>query len=273
MTVLDALAPTAPWAGPMLYACLLFGLRYLVVAGFWFVMSRPVAGRGGGRAHAVTPGSRFDVRSAALHEAVRSAVAIGVFTLVYGVCAGWQLDRWMAVYLDDRHPLWWIPVSIVLALLLHDTLFYWLHRLMHTRALFRRVHLVHHRSIHPTSFAAYCFHPLEALLEGLAVLAVFCIVPMHLGAMLAFETIGLIYNCYGHCGREFYPVGWGSHPLGRWLNSSSNHAHHHLRGSGNYGLYFMVWDHLMGTAVEQNALQQDAPDTVPMELLPDSQMV
>jgi sterol desaturase/sphingolipid hydroxylase (fatty acid hydroxylase superfamily) len=47
-------------------------------------------------------------------------------------------------------------------LFLHDTYFYWLHRLMHHPRLFRLVHLVHHQSTNPSPFAAYAFSPFRS---------------------------------------------------------------------------------------------------------------
>jgi len=42
-----------------------------------------------------------------------------------------------------------IGLSFVLSTLLFVTWFYWLHRLLHSRWLFRRVHLWHHRTTAP----------------------------------------------------------------------------------------------------------------------------
>ena len=51
--------------------------------------------------------------------------------------------------------------SIILMILVHDTYFYWTHRLMHARSIFRLVHRVHHLSTNPSPWAAMAFHPLE----------------------------------------------------------------------------------------------------------------
>ena len=45
--------------------------------------------------------------------------------------------------------------------IIHDTYFYWTHRLMHHKKLFPVFHLVHHHSTNPSPWAAYAFHPLE----------------------------------------------------------------------------------------------------------------
>ena len=41
----------------------------------------------------------------------------------------------------SEYPLWWVPVSVLLALILHDTYFYWMHRAVHHPKLYKRVHL------------------------------------------------------------------------------------------------------------------------------------
>jgi len=177
-----------------------------------------------------------------------------VFSLIGVALYVGDLWRFSPVYGGgpDSPPDWWFWPSIGLAILMHDTLFYWCHRAMHHPLLYRSFHHTHHQSFFPTAFAAYGFQLGEAVLEVLMVLAIFFTVPMHYTAIFIFQIISLIVNAYGHCGREFYPLGMGSHTVGRWINTSSNHAYHHRHGHGNYGFYFMVWDHWMGTAIPRN---------------------
>jgi lathosterol oxidase len=48
----------------------------------------------------------------------------------------WQ-KGYTKIYLDVHdYPLWWLPVSLVLAMLLHETYYYWLHRWMHHPKVF-----------------------------------------------------------------------------------------------------------------------------------------
>lgn len=53
------------------------------------------------------------------------------------------------------------PIMFVI----HDTYFYWTHRIMHHKSVFNVMHLVHHKSTNPSPWAAYAFHPLEAIVE------------------------------------------------------------------------------------------------------------
>ena len=130
---------------------------------------------------------------------------------------------------------------------IHDTYFYWIHRLMHHPRLFKWFHLVHHRSTNPSPWAAYAFHPLEAFLEvGIFALFLF-IFPIHRTHLIIFFLLSIIYNVYGHLGWELYPKGFHQTRVGRWINTSTSHNQHHKYFTGNYGLYFLFWDRWMGT--------------------------
>lgn len=132
-------------------------------------------------------------------------------------------------------------------LIMHDTYFYWTHRLMHHRKLFRIFHLVHHKSTNPSPWAAYAFHPLEAVIEvGIFPVLLFTI-PVHSLHLPLFFLFSIIYNVYGHTGYELYPRGFSKHWLGKWINTSVNHNMHHQYFTGNYGLYFLFWDRITGT--------------------------
>jgi sterol desaturase/sphingolipid hydroxylase (fatty acid hydroxylase superfamily) len=131
--------------------------------------------------------------------------------------------------------------------IMHDTYFYWMHRLMHHPKLFKLFHLVHHKSTNPSPWAAYAFHPLEAIVEtGIFVVFLFTI-PIHPLHYFIFFFLSIIYNVYGHLGWELYPPGFSRHWLGKWINTSVNHNQHHQYFKGNYGLYFLFWDRIMGT--------------------------
>jgi sterol desaturase/sphingolipid hydroxylase (fatty acid hydroxylase superfamily) len=138
-------------------------------------------------------------------------------------------------------------LAFPLMFVLHDTYFYWTHRAMHHKKLFRVMHLVHHKSVNPSPWAAYAFHPLEAVVEaGIFVVFLFTL-PVHPLHLLLFFFFMIVYNVYGHLGYELYPPGFSRHWLGKWINTSVNHNQHHHYFKGNYGLYFTFWDRIMGT--------------------------
>lgn len=243
--------PEQPFLYPVIYVLVLYGARFFAFAGFAFWLLDPSRPHPRGRTHIARPRG-IELGAQLRREMLYALVTLFVSGLVNGVLIGYGLIRHSLFYLDlHRYPLWWFWASIPVMIALHDTFFYWLHRAMHTRVLFVPMHLLHHRSVYPTAFAAYSFSWSEAFAEALIVTAILFIVPTHPLAFLIFQTMSTAYNVYGHCGRELYPAGVSEHWLGKWLNTSSLHAHHHRYAHGNYSFYFTFWDRLMGTLEAQ----------------------
>ena len=158
------------------------------------------------------------------------------------------LRGYMQIYdhLND-YPIWWVPMSIFLALIIHDTYFYWMHRAVHHPKLFRHIHLLHHKSFNPSPWASYSFHFMEAMLEALVAPLIFLLLPMHPIAIFFFTFTSFAMNVYGHLGYEIAPK-WFRHSfLFEIMNTSTHHNLHHAKSRGNYGLYFRFWDRLMKT--------------------------
>jgi lathosterol oxidase len=131
--------------------------------------------------------------------------------------------------------------------LVHDTYFYWSHRLLHHPRVFPVVHALHHRSRNPSPFAALAFHPLEALAQAAWAAPLAWLLPIPTASWLAFAFLTMLVNVMGHCGVEPYPASWRRHPVLKWLNFATFHNGHHLQVTANYGLYFSAWDRWMGT--------------------------
>ncbi|HKB45671.1 MAG TPA: sterol desaturase family protein [Chitinophagaceae bacterium] len=141
----------------------------------------------------------------------------------------------------------YVILAFPVMLLMHDAYFYWIHRLMHHPKLFRLFHLVHHKSTNPSPWAAYAFHPLEAIAESLIFVIFLFTIPVHSVHLMLFFIFSLVYNVYGHLGFELYPKGFNNNWFGKWINTSVSHNMHHQYFKGNYGLYFTIWDRLMST--------------------------
>ncbi len=129
----------------------------------------------------------------------------------------------------------------------HDAWFYWSHRLICHRRLFRRVHRLHHKSQNPSPWAAYAFDVGEAFLNAAYLPLVLTILPAsHLAAFL-FMAHMILRNAIGHCGYELFPARRDGRPLIDWLTTTTHHDLHHADLRWNFGLYFTFWDRLMGT--------------------------
>lgn len=184
---------------------------------------------------------------------VRREVGYSMLTLViFGLVGATTLMAarrgWTQLYWNlADHSVAWFWGSIGCAILLHDAYFYWTHRLMHHRRLFPLFHRVHHLSNNPSPWAAYAFAPAEAVVEaGIFPLAVM-VMPMHPMAFSLFMVWQIFFNVAGHTGYEFHPRWLMDTWLRHLLNTPTNHVMHHEKMRGNYGLYFNIWDRLMGT--------------------------
>jgi hypothetical protein len=190
----------------------------------------------------------FPATSEVRREMVWSASSVVIFSCVGALTILAGRHGWTQMYwkLSDHGAAWFVG-SIVGAILVHDTLFYWCHRWMHQPRWFRWVHRLHHESDNPTPWAAYSFSPPEAVIQALVFPVVALLIPIHPYAFGLFMLWQITFNVLGHTGYEFHPRWLMDSRWGRYLNTPTNHVLHHERIRGNYGLYFNVWDRWMGT--------------------------
>ena len=191
---------------------------------------------------------KFPANSDYRREIIYSLITLVIFTGIAMLVFASPLREYTRRYQDisEYGWLWWWS-SIGLMILLHDTYFYWTHRAMHHLKLFKVFHLVHHKSTNPSPWASYAFHPLEGVVEASIIFPIAFLIPFHPTALMVFLLFMIVYNVYGHLGYELFPKNFNTHPIGKWLNTSVNHNMHHKYFEGNYGLYFLFWDRLMGT--------------------------
>jgi len=136
--------------------------------------------------------------------------------------------------------------------LAHDAFFYWMHRGLHTKLLFRATHLHHHKSRTPTPWAAYSFSPWEGIFEA-GFMPLFLLAVSLMGVAfidyVIFIYLGwmILRNVTGHSGVEMFPAGWVDNRIADLFITNTHHDLHHSEGTHNFGLYFTWWDRLMGT--------------------------
>jgi lathosterol oxidase len=180
-------------------------------------------------------------------EFLAALQTIGVYTVVtIGVI--WAL---MHGYLQPIKASYGLTTDLALLagiLLAHDAYFYWAHRAMHHPKLFKRFHRFHHRTITPTPWAAYSFALPEAIVMAVFVPVWQAFVPTPGWVMFTFLGVMILRNCMGHAGLELHARGWASHPMLKWISTTTHHDLHHAGSfNHNFGFYFTWWDKMMGT--------------------------
>ncbi|MBA2249495.1 MAG: sterol desaturase family protein [Chitinophagaceae bacterium] len=222
------------------------GSRYFIVAGLAFILFYFLIKNSLGYKKIQ---NRFPAKADYIREILYSVVTISIFALVPLFILQYPPVAAHTFYYTkiSEHGWIWFFAAFPIMFIIHDAYFYFTHRLMHHKTLFRYFHLVHHHSTNPSPWAAYAFHPLEALVEA-GIFGVFLfIMPIHKLHLLIFFFLMIVYNVYGHLGFELYPNGFNKHWFGKWINTSVNHNQHHQFFKGNYGLYFTWWDRLFRT--------------------------
>lgn len=225
------------------------GARYFIAAGLAFLVFY------------VLKKNRFSFRKIQPAEAKKSQIVTEILYSITTILIFSSVG--LGIYLASKagHTLLYkdiskygypyILISFFLTVIIHDTYFYWMHRAIHHKSIYKLIHKVHHLSKNPTPWAAYSFHPIEGFAEaGIFPLLVF-VLPLHPFVLFAFMILQISFNVAGHLGYEIYPKRFMQTGWSKIFNSSTHHNMHHSKFKGNYGLYFSWWDRWMGTEFKE----------------------
>ena len=145
-------------------------------------------------------------------------------------------------YLDWReHPIWF--VLIIVAIPFFDSAhFYFIHRLLHWKPLYRVAHAVHHRNVSTGPWSGFSMHPLEHLiyLSNVLIHVLFASHPIHIFFHLQWNAIGAGVS---HTGYESLTV--RGKPV-IYLSPFHHQLHHRLYNC-NYGNGLVPMDKLFGS--------------------------
>ncbi|WP_228464523.1 sterol desaturase family protein [Chryseobacterium antibioticum] len=220
-------------------------IRYILVSGAFYVICYIIYKK----TLASAKIQKRDVSSKDIkREIYHSLVSSIIMTLLLVLIVNTPMVNYTQLYdTISSYSIVWFIISIPIGMLIHDTYFYWLHRVLHHKKIFRHVHLVHHQSNNPSPFSSYSFHILEAIGEGLIIPLLLFVIPLHPIAIYIFLLVSFIINIYGHLGYEIAPKWFRTSFLFNILNTSVYHNLHHSKFQGNYSLYFRFWDKIMHT--------------------------
>ncbi len=170
----------------------------------------------------------------------RRFVTLGVGAYVY-----YLITQYFSLPLMDVSS-WW---TWVLAMVLYDFCYYWLHRLGHERTILWAAHVAHHQSEEYILTTA-----LRQTSTGFLFGWIFYIPMFLLGipaaVVITVGSINLIYQFWVHT-EHIGKLGWYE-----WFFvTPSNHRVHHAQNDiyldRNYGGWLILWDRLFGTFQEE----------------------
>jgi sterol desaturase/sphingolipid hydroxylase (fatty acid hydroxylase superfamily) len=231
---------------------LIFG--YFLPAGFFYLLYHVRHNR---NLEARRIQHRLPVKGQIWREIRLSMVTVLIFAMLGTVLFELYRAGYTSIYWRVRdYPLWYLPASLIVCLFLHDTYFYWTHRFMHLRWVFKYAHVGHHRSVTPTPWAIFAFQPLEAVIQFVGIMLLVIFLPLHPVVLLAFFSLDSLVNTAGHTGFELVPKRISRSRLFAGFNTVRHHDTHHTNMKVNFGSFFNVWDRWMGTNLPDEAANE-----------------
>ncbi|KAL2523730.1 Methylsterol monooxygenase 2-2 [Abeliophyllum distichum] len=135
-----------------------------------------------------------------------------------------------------------VSTQILFYFILEDFIFYWGHRILHTKWLYKHVHSVHHEYATPFGLTSEYAHPAEILFLGFATIVGPAITGSHLITLCLWMVLRVLETVEAHCGYHF-PLSLSNFlPL---YGGADFHDYHHrllYTKSGNYSSTFVYMD-------------------------------
>lgn len=167
-------------------------------------------------------------------------------TVTCGCLAGGLWLQWMGWTIWPPLELTWVSAigMFVVSIVLFDAWFYWGHRLMHWRPLYKH-HFWHHRSVAPTVWSNYS----DSMPDALAMQSYYLIAPVILPipalALIAHRLWDHINGQIGHSGFEYFADRTTRFPSP--MVCVTFHDQHHEAFNHNFANFFSFWDRVCGT--------------------------
>lgn len=166
--------------------------------------------------------------------------------LTLSLCfSGGLFAQWQGWALTPVPLTWWSgPLLLAGSILVYDAWFFWVHRLLHWRPMYR-FHRLHHTSVTPTYLTNHHETVVEATLNQLYYLVVVFVLPIPWQTLVVQKIYDQISGMLGHNGFEHFASRGGRAP---WpLASTVFHDQHHGYFRYNFAHTFSFWDRWLGS--------------------------
>lgn len=178
----------------------------------------------------------------------RAFSVVGLFSgLLFGFAARSPNFRWEY----NQATLFNTVGAGILCLAIREFLNYWVHRLFHSRLLYKHVHYQHHAIAHPGSgpYDAFYGHLVDSIIGIAVIYFPFTIgFECHVIALIMnIAILGIFGLVLNHSGREFAVTVWLPCLGSLKIYDSSDHDDHHVHRHGNYADLLPFLDKMFGT--------------------------
>jgi sterol desaturase/sphingolipid hydroxylase (fatty acid hydroxylase superfamily) len=141
----------------------------------------------------------------------------------------------------NANPVWFIALFFLIPIW-ESFYFYWIHRALHWRPLYRLAHHVHHRNNNVGPWSGLSMHPVEHViyLGGVLIHWVIASHPVHILFHLQYYALSAATT---HSGYESLVI----RDKDRLALGTFHHQMHHRYFECNYGSLEIPWDKLFGS--------------------------
>lgn len=160
--------------------------------------------------------------------------------------AGYLLNEGIREHLDwNLLNGWRVPLQFGVVVLVNTFIFYWHHRLFHSRPLWR-FHEIHHAAEHFNLITNFRNHPLDLAVRTVLYTLPAAVLGINPAVILAYSAAAGVITCFQHS-----ELDWGMPFVERYLIiGSRGHRVHHGVDSEHHGKNFgilVLWDWMFGT--------------------------
>ena len=148
------------------------------------------------------------------------------------------LNGYTTLHMDINY-LYYLPFDIMILLTLNNGLFYYYHRLGHTKYMWKYIHKYHHFYKNPEPFDSLIAHPIDNIVANIFIILPIYFYNMHIITFIIYASIISDFGIRDHSGVEFKFLGY----------NSKNHYIHHNHPNKNFGTScpFLIFDMIHGT--------------------------
>ncbi|KNA09979.1 hypothetical protein SOVF_148570 [Spinacia oleracea] len=142
---------------------------------------------------------------------------------------------------------WEILIQLGIYLIIEDYTNYWLHRALHSKWGYEKIHKVHHEYSAPISFAAPYSHWAEIVILGIPSFLGPAMVPGHIVTFWLWMVLRHVEAIETHCGYDFP---WTPTKYIPFYGGAEYHDYHHYVGGqsqSNFASIFTYCDYIYGT--------------------------